>query len=179
MKKLALLLAALLLISLCACKSSAPSESAPATTEAPTEATATPEVTEAPTEATLAPTEPAGPQIMDLVGSWQRTHTEVEGDRQENTNATITVSGDSQDALTITFEDKEFPDDNFQNKALTAKEGELYTDCENNLWYMEVAHTDRYSYTLTLLDSTTLLLRCYFEVDGMPMVAHQWFTRIG
>lgn len=177
MKKLALLLAALLMLSLCACSASTPSESTPATTqatEAPTEA----EVIEPPTEATEAPTQPAGPQIMDLLGTWQRTHTEVEGDRQENTSATITISGDAQDSLTITFEDKEFPDDNFQDKALTAKEGELYTDCGNSLWYMEVAPTGQYSYSLTLLEDGSLLLRCYFEFDGMPMVTHQWFAPV-
>lgn len=158
-----------------------------ATTEAPTaEATVTPTVaaTEAPTEAptvapTEAPTEPpvTGPQPMDLVGTWKRTHTEVEGDKNKNTKATLTISGKSADKLTATYKDKEFPSDNFKSKALTVKEGALYADCDNSQWFADVAGTGKYQYSLTLLTDGTLLMQCYFEIDGAPMVSTQWFAR--
>lgn len=150
-----------------------------AATEAPTEApTVAP--TEAPTEApTVAPTEPpvTGPQPMDLVGTWKRTHTEVEGDKNKNTKATLTISGKSADKLTATYKDKEFPSDNFKSKALTVKEGALYADCDNSQWFAAVAGTGKYQYSLTLLTDGTLLMQCYFEVDGAPMVSTQWFAR--
>ena len=150
-----------------------------AATEAPTEApTVAP--TEAPTVApTEAPTEPpvTGPQPMDLVGTWKRTHTEVEGDKNKNTKATLTISGKSADKLTATYKDKEFPSDNFKNKALTVKDGELYSGCGNSKWFAEMAGTGKYQYSLTLLEDGTLLMQCYFEIDGAPMVSTQWFAR--
>ena len=178
MKMLALILAGCLLLSLCVgCEQKTPAETkAPITTTAlmqtPTEAP-TEEPTEAPTEA---PTEPpvVGPQPTDLVGTWQRTHTEVEGDRNANTKATLTVT---EGEMTVTYKDKEFPDDNFKNKALTVKEGELYPDCGNDSWYAEVSSTGKYQYCLTLLPDGTLLMHCGFEIDGMPMVSYQWFAR--
>lgn len=118
-----------------------------------------------------------GPQPAQLAGTWQRTHTEVEGDRNKNTKATITITGDTADSLVITYKDKEFPDDNFKDKKLTVKEGELYYDCENGSWYAEVASTGKYGYCLTLLPDGSLLLQCSFEFDGYPMVGYQWFAK--
>lgn len=185
MKKIALFLTLGLLLSLTAgCSLLKPM---PATPDPAPSVTTTPETTaettEVPTEApTQAPTEapttvPSGPQPMDLVGSWQRTHTEVEGDRNKNTKATITVSGDSETSLTITYKDKEFSDSNFKNKSLTIQEGELYTGCGNDLWYADVSSTGKESYSLTLLEDGTLMLQCTFDFDGMPMVSTQWFAR--
>lgn len=118
-----------------------------------------------------------GPQPAQLAGTWQRTHTEVEGDRSKNTKATITITGDTADSLVITYKDKEFPDDNFKDKKLTVKEGELYADCGNDSWYAEVASTGKYGYCLTLLPDGGLLLQCSFEFDGYPMVSYQWFAK--
>ena len=174
MRKLALFMVlSLLLTGLAACK-----QSEPALTEADTRPPVTAPSTEAATEAPTGPeTQPAGQQVMDLVGSWQRTHTEVEGDRQENANATITVSGTSRDTLIIAFRDKEFERFNFEEKALTYCEGELYTDCGNALWYMEVAPTGENSHFITLLEDGSLLLRTEFLVEGARTVSHQWFVR--
>ena len=170
MKKIAFFMTIILLLGLCACTQAPtptdPSDATPAqTTETPTET---------PTEA---PTQPAGPQVTDMVGAWQRTFTEVEGDRTENTKATITIEGASRDTLTITYKDKEFPDDNFKEKALTVKEGEIYPDCGNDSWYAQVASTGKVAYFVTLLEDGTLMLQCSFDFDGQPMVSYQWFAR--
>ncbi len=151
-----------------------------ALTEAATEETAEPltdAATEAPTEAaTEAITEPAAvvPQVADLVGTWQRTYTEVEGDRNENNRATLTIT---EGEMAVTYKDREFPDTNFKNKPLTVKEGELYLGCDNGSWYAEVAPTGRDSYCLTLLTDGSLLLQCGFDFDGQPMVSYQWVAR--
>ena len=184
MKKLVLLMVlSLLLTGLAACQSAepTPTETDPPVVETPTEAE-----TEVPTEPETEPvtepetepvTEPSGPQVMDLVGTWKRTHTEVEGYREENTKATITISGTSEEDLIITFKDKEFERFNFKEKALTYCEGELYTDCGNAVWYMEVVSDGEGSYFVTLLEDGSVLLRNLFLVDGAPMVSHQWFAR--
>lgn len=200
MKKIALILIlCLLLTGVAGCAEPTPPATSPSDGETtnqpqnpdPTEQTPTltdPDPTEQtpaatdpdPTEATEAPTEvtaPAGPQPMDLAGTWKRTHTEVEGDRNENTKATITITGASEDSLVITYKDAEFPDDNFKSKALTIEAGELYPDCGNDVWVARVASTGKYSYTMTLLEDGTLLVQCSFEFDGMPMVSYQWFVR--
>ena len=180
MKKLALLLAVCLLLTVFAgCDGAQTPAGTEATTEPSTAAT-TQATTEATTEATTqATTQPviAGPQVMDLVGNWQRTHTEVEGDRNQNTNATITITGVGEDGLTVTYQDTEFPNDNFSDKALTIKEGEIYSDCGNAVWFADVASTGKYSYSLTLLEDGTLLLQTGFDYDGLPMVSYQWFAR--
>lgn len=171
MRKLAFLFALCMLLTLCAgCIRMPPA--APEDTTEPADPAETTEPAD-PVETT----EPAddGPQPAALVGSWQRTHTEVEGDRNENTKATLTITGGD---MTVTYQDAEFPNGNFTEKALTVKEGELYYGCENSSWFAEVAPTGKEAYCLTLLDDDTLLLQCYFEVDGYPMVSYQWFARI-
>ena len=174
MKKLVLLLTLCLAFS---CLAACQQNPMPVTTEATTEA-ATEDTTEVTTEATTIATTQSlltGPQFLDLVGTWQRTHTEVEGDRNPNKNATITITGEEN--LVITYTDLEFPDSNFTQKALTFQEGTLYTECGNDNWYAQVDPVGVYRYRLTLLDDGALLLQCRFDFDGHPMVSYQWFVR--
>ncbi len=149
---------------------------APATTQTPTE---TP--TEAPTEEpTVAPTEEGEPLTdidpMGLVGTWKRTYTEVEGDRNENTKASITIAGADSGSLTLSFTDQESPDFSAKNKSLEILAGELYSDCENDIWYAK-AVSGKNTYEMTLLDDNTLVLLLTFDFDGYPMVSAQWFAR--
>lgn len=101
-------------------------EQAPAKTDAPTAPETTqsapPETTEAPTEEfTEAPTEPPVTAIdpMALVGQWERTLIEVEGYMEENTDAVITIEGDSPEALFISYTDLMFPEEGFPQQAPT------------------------------------------------------------
>ena len=183
MRKFALILALCLAVSLlAACGKDAPAS--PQSTPPETTPTVTTPAPTTPAPTTPAPTTPApttpepttAPQVMDLVGIWQRTHTEVEGDRTPNTNAMITISGNSQSSLTITYKDKEFPETDFADKALTLWDGELFPGCGNSGWYLEAVPTEQESYYLTLLEDGTLLVQCVFEFDGFPMVSTQWFT---
>lgn len=182
MKKIALLFILCLACCLAACGETEPVQTPPATT-APTTAPATAPTTVPTTAPTTVPTAVATeapvtvPQIMDLVGSWQRASTEAEGDRVTNTNATVVISGDTEDSLTVTYTDTEFPDTNFSKEALTVKNGELYPDCGNDSWYLETAAIDKFTYCLTLLEDGTLLIQCNFSFDGMSMSSYQWFSR--
>lgn len=149
---------------------------APATTQTPTE---TP--TEAPTEEpTVAPTEEGEPLTdidpMGLVGTWKRTYTEVEGDRNENTKASITIAGADSGSLTLSFTDTESPSLSTNGQPLEILAGQLYSDCSNDIWYAQAADGSN-TYAVTLLDDNTLLLQLTFDFDGMPMVSTQWFAR--
>lgn len=185
MKKIALILtAALLLTMLAAC-----GEQAPAKTDTPTttQPATTPETTEAPTQApteapTQAPTEATEVEPMTdidpmgLVGTWKRTHAEIEGDKTKNTKGTITVAGPDAGSLIFTFKDQESSNFNAKEKALTVEAGALYDDCGNDIWYAK-AESGSNTYEMTLLDDNTLLLQLFFDFDGQPMVSTQWFAR--
>lgn len=175
MKKISLLcIICLLLTGFAACGENPAPQTQPAT-DLPAITTEPPATTEPPT--TEEPATESGPQPMELVGVWQQTHSEVEGDRNPNTQGSLTITGDDLNSLIVTYEDKDFPENNFFDKALTIREDELFPGCGNASWYMEVAPVDTYSYNLTLLEDGTLLLQCCFDFDGMPMVSHMWFAR--
>lgn len=170
MKKLALMLAAFLLLTLCVgCGEAAPDE-----TKAPAATVQTGAEPSAPVTAEPAVHEP---QPVELSGSWRRTHTEVEGDKNQNTNASLVITGDTVQTMTVTYDDSEFPEDSFGEKSLCIREGELYPGCGNGSWYAEVAPTGEYAYCLTLLEDGTLLMQCSFAFDGQPMLSYQWFAR--
>lgn len=182
MKKLALILVFCLLVGLFAgCNVNITVQTdEPETTEAPIESTAaTTEATEATTEAT---TEPAvtGPQVLDLVGTWEFSHTLVEGETVTDGNATVTVTGEFIDTLKITYVDHDFPDETFRDKALSLRNEAVYTDCPNGEWCMDVDHIGQIGdtrYTVTLLPDDMLLMQFSFTVDGAPMVSYRFFTR--
>ena len=167
MKKLVwFIAAALLLCAFTGCGESAPT---PTGESAPTLSVTTQPASE---------TASKGPSATDLVGSWQMTHSEVEGDKTENDSATLAISGDGIDSLTFSYTDSAFPNANAENLALTVKEGALFTDCGNNSWYAEVMSTGIYSYAITLLEDDTAVLQVSFDFDGQPMASTQWFARI-
>ena len=182
MKKIALLLAAtLLLILLAACGVQTPAEADIPT--ATTQASTTPETSTVPTEiSTEAPTEVTEKEPMTdidpigLVGTWQRTHAEVEGDKSQNTKGAITIAGPDSGSLTFTFKDQESSNFNAEEKYLEIEAGQLFADCGNDIWYAKT--TDgKNIYALTMLDDNTLLLQLTFDFDGQPMVSTQWFAR--
>ena len=130
-----------------------------------------------PTEATIPQGEPMTDlDPMGLVGTWQRTHTEVEGDKNKNTHGSITVSGADSGSLKLTFRDKESPNFDTEGKSLEILAGELFAQCGNDIWYGEATDGSN-TYAITLLDDNTLLLQLTFDFDGQPMVSTQWFIR--
>ena len=123
------------------------------------------------------------PDPMEMVGTWQRFRLEVEGYQEEDNSRsrTITIQGETQDALTISFMDRNYPDSNYYDQPLIVKQGVIYYGCGNQLWLAEVDYVGPWgtTYTITLLDDGTLLVHNYFLLDGAPSVSIEWFKRTG
>ena len=118
---------------------------------------------------------------IEMVGSWERTWTEVEGDRVKSASGgcTVEITTDGTGSFWISFKDKDFPEDNYTDRELLVSPGEMYPDCGNNQWIAEVYMVEdiRIKQTVTLLEDDTLLMQYSWEIDGVPMVSTQWFTR--
>lgn len=121
---------------------------------------------------------PIGGSETDLAGIWELAWTEVEGDRVavSTGNCTLEIS----ESMTVSYRDKEFPDDNFAGRSLTIVPGELYPECGNNQWIGDISTEDgdRITHSITLLEDGTLLMQHSFTMDGMPMVSYGWFRRV-
>jgi len=171
MKKLVFLLALCLFLSACA-------NTRPPATE-PGSSTPTTEVsTQAPTQVTI--TAPAGPQPMDLVGTWKFLYTEIEGEQVYEGNSILTVQGAAPDELTVTYRDPNFPGEDFADKALSLEQEPVFPGCGNEQWRMAVdlmGAVGNTRYTLTLLPDGKLMLQFRFTVEDMPMVSYQFFTK--
>ena len=120
---------------------------------------------------------------IEMVGTWELTWTEVEGDRVESapSGCTVEITTDGMGFFWISYADKNYPDDNFSDRELLISTGELYPDCGNNQWFAEVyeASDDLIHYAVTLLDDGTLLMQYSWEMDGMPMVSYGWYKKVG
>jgi len=118
----------------------------------------------------------------ELVGNWELAWTEVEGDRNEAAPGvcTIEITPDETGFFRFTLANKEFPEENIQDRELLVVPGELYPGCSNDKWIGKVieASEDTVQYALTLLEDGTLLLQTYWEMDGMPMVSYGWYQKI-
>lgn len=122
-----------------------------------------------------------GTQPMDLVGTWERILTEVEGDVNETPagQVIITITGTGEADLQITYKDKEFPDDNYSKKALAIVPGGDNMGFGDAAWIAEVDHVGNYgkTFALAIVDGQ-LVLRNYFEFDGAPGVSYETFRRV-
>ena len=123
-----------------------------------------------------------GINSSELVGTWELAWTEVEGDRNEAAPGvcTIEITSDETGCFRFTYSNKDFPEENIQDRELLVVSGELYPGCSNDQWVGEVteASADTVQYALTLLEDGTLLLQTYWEMDGMPWVSYGWYTRV-
>ena len=117
----------------------------------------------------------------EMVGRWDLTWIETEGDRVESQPGcwTVEITTDADGAFRISYTDRNFPEDSFSDRELILTHGELYPDCGNNQWIGEVPATDGevIHYAVTLLEDGTLLMQYSWEADGMPMVSHGWYRR--
>ena len=186
---LAMLLLATMLLTAAGCQQ-APVQ--PTETKIPTEITEAtqPVETEAPTVAptvvpTVAPTEPKEPDMspMGLVGKWQRTKTEVEGDVNETPagQVTVTITGEDKSSLRMTYKDKEFKDDNFEDRSLFIMPAEDGTGSDD--WEAQVNYTGSGDlsmiWTVTLVDADTFQLEILWYMDDAPMASYSTFERVG
>jgi len=117
-----------------------------------------------------------------LVGTWELAWTEVEGDRNEAAPGvcTIIITPDEMGFYRFSYANKDFPEENLQNRELLVVPGALYPGCGNDQWIGEVTEEngDPVHYALTLLEDGTLLLQTYWEMDGMPWVSYGWYCRV-
>ena len=124
-----------------------------------------------------------GIDSSELVGTWELAWTEVEGDQIEAAPGicTIEITPNETGFFRFTYENKDFPEENVQDRELIVVPGELYPGCINDQWIGEVAgeREDTAQFTLTLLEDGMLLMQTYWEMDGMPMVSYGWYERIG
>lgn len=122
------------------------------------------------------------PEPSEMLGVWELAWTEVEGDRNEADPGTeyITIFLNDQDVFRITLDDRINPQDSFVNKELAVYDEEMFDGCGNDQWLAYVGYMGPWDtiYSVTLLEDDMLLLRMYWEVDGMPMVAHKWYRRL-
>ena len=120
---------------------------------------------------------------IEIVGTWELTWTEVEGDRVESApgGCTVEITTDGMGFFWLSYADTNYPDDNFSDRELLISSGELYPDCGNNQWFAEVyaPNDEPIHYAVTLLDDGTLLMQYSWEMDGMPMVSYGWYKKIG
>ena len=118
-----------------------------------------------------------------LVGTWELAWTEVEGDRNEAAPGvcTIEITPDETGFFRFTYANKDFPEENIQDRELLVGPGELYPGCGNDQWIGEVTEIsgDTVQYALTLLPDGTLLLQTYWEMDDMPWVSYGWYNKLG
>lgn len=116
-----------------------------------------------------------------LVGTWELAWTEVEGDRNKAVPGvcTVQITADETGSFRITYSDRNSPDWNLSDQALSVIPGELYPGCGNNRWIAEVNNVgDCVYYALTLLENGSLLLQVSWEMDGMPWVSCGWYQKI-
>jgi len=118
----------------------------------------------------------------ELVGTWNLAWTEVEGDRNEAAPGVgiIKITPDEAGLYRFTCTNKDFPNENIQDRELIVTPGELYPGCGNDQWIAEVteASGDGVQYALTLLEDGMLLLQTYWEMEGMPMVSYGWYQKM-
>lgn len=127
---------------------------------------------------------PEVPEPVEMLGDWELEWTEVE-DYRENIEPgveKISIFLNESNGFRITVTDEVYPHKSFKNKELGIYEGALYSDCGNNLWmaYIGYMGPNDTIYSLTLLPDDTLLMQMYWEIDdGVPMVAHKGYRRVG
>lgn len=117
-----------------------------------------------------------------LIGTWDLTWTEIEGDQNkaEPGTCTIEITPVEMDTFRFTYTSTDYPEENVQDRELLVVPGELYPGCSNDQWIAEVTEEDgdTVQYALTLLADGTLLLQTYWEMDGMPWISYGWYEKI-
>ncbi len=121
------------------------------------------------------------PEPLAMVGKWERTKVMVEGEEidSEPGICTLSIKGDSEDSLIITYTDKEFPDNNYKNKPMNIDSREMYYNCGNDCWVADVDYVGRFdtTFAITLTEDNILILQNYFLLDGAPSVSYEFFER--
>ena len=122
------------------------------------------------------------PDPIEMVGTWELSWTEIEGDINGATPGTqfIEISSDYAGLYTFTYTNKDRPNLNIQNRELVVFPFEIYPDCGNDKWYAKVNYggPDGLEYVVTVLEDGNLLMQTYWEIDGAPMVSYGWYRSV-
>lgn len=127
----------------------------------------------------------------EMVGSWERYATEVEGDfvNCDPGVATVTITdvppagADAEDFDTeywITYTDREYPELSYGDVSLLIMPSPnwgYFSECD---WIAAINHigTNGTSYLLTILKDGTLMIQNQWEMDGAPMVGYEFYRKI-
>lgn len=127
-------------------------------------------------------TKSAVPEPIDMVGTWELTWTEVEGDRNraEPGQEILEITTDYKGSYRISCTNNEFPEWSYDDKELVVFPFALYSSCENDQWEATVNYQGNggTGYELTLLPDGTLVLLTSWEMDGAPMISFSWYSRV-
>ena len=118
------------------------------------------------------------PAPEDMVGIWERTHTEVEGDKQETPAGECTLWVTRTEAgFCLDYTDKNYP--NYDLNALpmtlqTPNDWSCFSGCD---WVCVTEETEGITRYVAMTKPNVLLLVNYFTVDGAPAISYEWFAR--
>jgi hypothetical protein len=126
---------------------------------------------------------PLTPEPVEMLGYWELEWTEVEGYREYVDPGLENISVFLRDDSSIRMSYVEWTPNGvaLYDKEVCFYEGELYSGCGNDDWVAYLANMDGYTttYSFTLLDHESLLMKLYWEIDdGVPMVAYKMFHRV-
>ena len=126
---------------------------------------------------------PLTPEPVEMLGFWELEWTEVEGYREYVDSGLENISVFLRDDGSIRMSYVEWTSNGvaLYDKEVCFYEGELYSGCGNDDWVAYLANMDGYTttYSFTLLDHESLLMKLYWEIDdGVPMVAYKMFHRV-
>ena len=126
---------------------------------------------------------PFTPEPVEMLGYWELEWTEVEGYREYVDPGLENISVFFRDDSSIRMSYVEWTPNGvaLYDKEVCFYEGELYSGCGNDAWVAYLANMDGYmtTYSFTLLDHESLLMKLYWEIDdGVPMVAYKMFHRV-
>lgn len=126
---------------------------------------------------------PFTPEPVEMLGYWELEWTEVEGYREYVDPGLENISVFFRDDSSIRMSYVEWTSNGvaLYDKEVCFYEGELYSGCGNDDWVAYLANMDGYTitYSFTLLDHESLLMKLYWEIDdGVPMVAYKMFHRV-
>lgn len=123
-----------------------------------------------------------GAQPMDLIGTWERTQTEVDGYTEESPagEVMIRITGTTESDLRIDYEDTQSAYRSFDDRAIFIMPDEDFMGVGEVEWIGQINFTGESandSYMLALVDGE-LIMRHIFTVDGTPCASYETFRRL-
>ena len=126
--------------------------------------------------------QPVIPEPTEMIGTWEKTHTEIEGDMTETEpgECIIQIESAASAGLLMSYTSRDFPQNNFKNELLTIDMREMYIGCGNNEWVADLDYVGPWdtTHSFTLTSDDILIKQNYFLLDGAPTVSYEYFCRV-